>query len=190
MDTAKTFEEDARFPTFTRLDTESLVGSVLLGLVFVLVQQVAHRIDAVINPACVIVGGVTWATMTGLVVLLYRQPAGIITAEVAAFVALATGLSPLAVFFIPANGLGSLTFSLVVRKSLKITWTKLFLAQLLTNVVGNLCIAVGLKFILNLPIAVILVAAGITTAAGTIGGTILTKLIYENLVQSGLVKCR
>ncbi len=44
------------------MNTKSLVGAVLLGLVFVLVQQIAHRIDALINPACVIIGGVTWAT--------------------------------------------------------------------------------------------------------------------------------
>ncbi len=47
------------------VNTKILVGAVLLGLVFVLVQQIAHRIDAMINPASVIIGGVTWATFTG-----------------------------------------------------------------------------------------------------------------------------
>jgi hypothetical protein len=98
------------------INTKSLVGAVLLGLVFVLVQQIAHRIGALINPASVIIGGVTWATFTGLVVLLYRQPAGIITAEVAAFTGLATGLSILAPFFILANGAGSIVYSLVSWK--------------------------------------------------------------------------
>ena len=173
---------------FSRADTRAFVGAVLLGLVFVLVQQVAHRIDAVINPACVIVGGVTWATMTALVVLIFRQPAGIITGEVAAFVALATGLSPLAVFFIPANGLGSLAYSLVAWKLTMKKWSHHFLAQATTNIVGNLCVAVGLKVILNLPLSVILVAASITTAAGIIGGTILTKLIHANILKSGVVR--
>jgi hypothetical protein len=188
MNTAKVLAQDGRSLTFTRVDTESLVGAVLFGLVFVLVQQVAHRIDAVINPACVIVGGVTWATMTALVALLYRQPAGFITGEVAALVALATGLSPLALFFIPANGLGSLAFSLVVRNCTNITWSRILLAQIAANVVGNVCVAVGLRTILNLPYPVIGIAAAITCLAGIIGGTILTKLIYGNLVRSGLTR--
>lgn len=170
-----------------RVDTRSLVGAVLLGLVFVVVQQLAHRIDAVINPACVIVGGVTWATMTGLVVLLYGQPAGLITAEVAALVAVATGLSPLALFFIPANGFGSLAYSLATWKSSTLTWPRHLVAQVVTNVTGNICVAVGLRVILNLPWSVIYVAAAITTAFGIVGGTILTKLIYDNVRRSGLV---
>jgi len=173
---------------FVRSDTKALVGSVLLGLVFVLVQQIAHRIDAMINPASVIVGGVTWATFTGLVVLLFRQPAGLITAEVAAFAALATGLSPLAPFFILANGFGSLVFSLVAWKLSIKTWFHHLIAQILTNVGGNICVAFGLKGILHLPLPVIFVASSITTLAGIIGGTIFTKLIYDNVLKSGLLR--
>jgi len=170
------------------VNTKSLVGAVLLGLVFVLVQQIAHRIDALINPACVIIGGVTWATFTGLVVLLYRQPAGLITAEVAAFAALATGLSVLAPFFLLANGAGSLMYSLVSWKCSMKTWGHHFLAQLATNLIGNFFVALGLRALLHLPFGVILIAAGITTTAGVIGGTILTKKIYENIARAGLIK--
>jgi hypothetical protein len=176
-----------RQPLFL-VSTKSLVGAVLLGLAFVLVQQIAHRIDALINPACVIIGGVTWATFTGLVVLLYRQPAGLITAEVAAFTALATGLSVLAPFFILANGAGSLIYSLVSWKCSMRTWGHHFMAQLATNLVGNLFVAIGLSVLLHLPHKVILIAAGITTTAGVIGGTILTKKIYENITRAGLIK--
>ncbi|MTI55917.1 hypothetical protein [Geosporobacter ferrireducens] len=172
----------------TRFDTKALVGAVLLGVVFVLVQQIAHRIDAVINPASVIVGGVTWATFTGLVVLLFRQPAGIITAEIQAFIALATGLSPLAPFFIPANGLGSLAYSLVSWKLSMDKWSHHLLAQIVTNVLGNICVSIGLYVILKLPIPVIIVASGITTLAGVVGGTILTKVIYDNIVKSGVLR--
>lgn len=171
----------------TRFDTKALVGAVFLGVVFVLVQQIAHRIDAVINPASVIVGGITWATFTGLVVLLFRQPAGIITAEVQAFIALATGLSPLALFFIPANGLSSLAYSLVSWKLSMDKWSHHLLAQIVTNVVGNICVAIGLHVILKLPVPIILVAAGMTTTAGIIGGTILTKIIYDNVRKSGVL---
>jgi hypothetical protein len=170
------------------VNTRSLVGAVLLGLAFVLVQQIAHRIDALINPACVIIGGVTWATFTGLVVLLYGQPAGLITAEVAAFTALASGLSVLAPFFILANGAGSIVYSLVSWKCSMRSWVHHFLAQLVTNLIGNFFVAVGLRVLLHLPYKVILIAAGITTTAGVIGGTILTKKIVENINRAGLVK--
>jgi hypothetical protein len=171
-----------------RVDTRSLVGSVLLGLVFVLVQQVAHRIDALISPAVVIVGGVTWATFTGLVVLLFRQPAGLITAEVAAFVAVASGLSPLAMFFIPANGLGSITYSLVSCKLPMRTLLHHLIPQVFTNLVGNACVAIGLRIILNVPWPIILLLAAITSTAGIIGGTLLTRLFYNNVIKSGVVK--
>jgi hypothetical protein len=164
------------------------VGSVLLGLVFVLVQQVAHRIDALISPAVVIVGGVTWATFMGLVVLLFSQPAGLITAEVAAFVAVASGLSPLAMFFIPANGLGSITYSLVSCKLPMRTLLHHLIPQVFTNLVGNACVAVGLRVILNLPWPIILFLAAITSTAGIIGGTLLTRLVYNNVIKSGVVK--
>ncbi len=185
-------QNNASFLTVNRqslflVNTKSLVGAVLLGLVFVLVQQIAHRIDALINPASVIIGGVTWATFTGLIVLLYRQPAGLITAEVAAFTGLATGLSVLAPFFILANGAGSIVYSLVSWKLPMKTWGHHFLAQLATNVIGNLFVAIGLHVLLHLPTGVILIAAGITTAAGVIGGTILTKKIYESVYRAGLI---
>jgi hypothetical protein len=175
-------------PSLLLVNTKSLVGAVLLGLVFVLVQQIAHRIDALINPASVIIGGVTWATFTGLVVLLYRQPAGLITAEVAAFTGLATGLSVLAPFFILANGAGSIAYSLVAWKLSMKTWGQHFLAQVATNLIGNLFVAIGLRVLLHLPTGVILIAAGITTVAGVIGGTILTKKIYESVDRAGLIK--
>lgn len=185
MDNQSATIQKNRLGLFT-VNTKTLVGAVLLGLVFVLVQQIAHRIDAMINPASVIIGGVTWATFTGLVVLIYRQPAGLITAEIAAFTGLATGLSVLAPFFIPANGAGSIVYSLIARKLPMNRWSHHFWAQLATNITGNFFVALGLYFILHLPLPVIFIAASITTAAGVIGGTILTKKIFESVQRAGL----
>ncbi|ATW28784.1 hypothetical protein DCMF_20895 [Candidatus Formimonas warabiya] len=172
---------------FGRMDTKALVGAVFLGIVFVLVQQVAHRIDAMINPSCVIIGGVTWAIFTGLVVLLFKQPAGLITSEVQALVAVASGLSPLAPFFIPANGLASLGYSLVAWKLSMDKWSHHLLAQIVSNILGNICVGIGLSVILHLPMPVILIASGITTLAGIIGGTVFTKIIYDNVKKSGVI---
>jgi len=171
---------------FWRTDTRALVGAVVLGVAFVLVQQVAHRIDAVLWPTLIIIGGITWATFTGLITLIYRQPGGIIMGETQALVAVATGLSPLALFFIPANGFGSLAYGAVAWRLSMERWSHHFLAQLACNVVGNACIAVGLYVVLGLPTPVVLVSSAVTAAAGTVGSTILTRRIYTAVRSSGL----
>ena len=172
----------------TRFDTRALVGAVILGIVFVLVQQVAHRIDAMINPANTIIGGITWAMFTGLTVLLFKQPAGLITVEVQALVAVASGLSPLSVFFIPANGVASIGYTLVTWKCSMEKWSHHLLAQIVSNVLGNIVVGIGLYVVLALPIPVILISSTITTIVGVIGGTVLTKKVYDSIRRSGILK--
>lgn len=171
-----------------RFDTKALVGAVILGIVFVLVQQIAHRIDALINPANTLIGGVTWAMFTGLTVLLFKQPAGLITVEVQALVAVASGLSPLSVFFIPANGVASIGYSFVTWKCSMEKWSHHLLAQIVANVLGNIIVGIGLYVVLALPIPVILFSSFITTLAGVVGGTLLTKKVYDNINKSGVLK--
>ncbi|RBP63800.1 hypothetical protein DES36_10916 [Alkalibaculum bacchi] len=172
----------------TRFDTKALVGAVILGIVFVLVQQIAHRIDALINPASTIIGGVTWAMFTGLTVLLFKQPAGLITVEVQALVAVASGLSPLSIFFIPSNGLASIGYTLVTWKFSMEKWSHHLLAQIVSNVLGNIVVGIGLYMVLAVPIPAILVSSTITTLVGVVGGTILTKKVYEGIHKSGVLK--
>jgi hypothetical protein len=172
---------------FWSTTTRALVGAVILGLAFVLVQQVSQRIDALLWPPLIIIGGITWATFTGLITLIYRQPAGFIMGETQALIAVGTGLSPVAIFFIPANGLGSLAYSLVAWKLPMTSWSHHFLAQLATNVVGNVCVAIGLLTTLKLPLSVVIVSSTVTAAAGTVGATILTKRLSESIRRAGLV---
>ena len=170
-----------------RTDTKALVGAVILGVVSMLLQQVSMRIDAAIWTPLIILGGITWATLTGLIPLIFRQPAGIIMGETQAVIAMATGLSPVALFFIPANGLSSLAYSLVAWKLSMEKWSHHFLAQLVTNVVGNICVGYGLYVVLKLPLQVAIISSSITAAAGVIGATILTKTIADRLHKAGLV---
>lgn len=170
-----------------RTDTKALVGAVVMGIAFVLVQQIAHRIDNMIWPTLIIIGGITWATFTGLITLIFRQPAGIIMGETQAVIAIASGLSPIAVFFVPANGLGSLAYSMVARKLSMEKWSHHFLAQLVNNVVGNACVAVGLLTILKLPLPIVIISSAITAGAGIVGSTILTKVLVDSLRRAGLI---
>src|SRR5207302_6395386 len=94
-----------------RTDTKALVGGVLLGIVLVLVNQVATRLDAVINPSAGFVSGSTTAVIIGLAVRLFRQPAGIITGEIQAFIAIATASNPLAPAFLITNAVEPLAYS-------------------------------------------------------------------------------
>jgi hypothetical protein len=171
---------------FWRTDTRALMGAIFMGLTFVLSQQVAHRIDGVLWPTLVIMGGISWATFTGLAVLLFRQPAALIMGGVQALIAVGTGLSPLAPFFIPANASGALVYSLVSARLSMERWSHHLIAQLATNLAGNLWVALGLYVILDLPVPVILVSSTITATAGTIGSSILTRRLHRSVVRSGL----
>jgi hypothetical protein len=119
--------------------------------------------------------------------LIFGQPAGVIMGETQALIAIATGLSPLALFFIPANGLGSLAYSLVARGLTMEKWSHHLAAQILCNVVGNLCVCIGLLTILHLPLLVAVISSSITAAASIAGSTILTKLLADALRKSGLI---
>lgn len=171
-----------------RTDTKSLVGGVVMGVAFMLIQQVSGRIDLVLSPALFLISGITWATFTGVISIIFKQPAGIIMGETQGAIAVATGLSPVALFFLPANGLGTLAFSLVAWKLAMDKWSHFFLAQVATNLVGNLCVGMGLYFILKLPFNVVLISSGITAGVSIIGGTIMTKLIVDGLRKSGLTQ--
>ena len=160
---------------------------VILGVVSMILQQVSMRIDQAIWTPLIILGGITWATLTGLITLQYGQPSGIIMGETQAIIALVTGLSPVALFFIPANFLSSLAYSLVAWKLSMDKWSHHFLAQCATNIVGNICVGFGLYSILKLPPNVAIVSSCITALAGIIGATILTKLISDALHRSGIV---
>jgi hypothetical protein len=173
--------------TFWRTDTRALVGAVILGVVSMLLQQVSIRLDQVIWPPLIILGGIAWATFTGLITLIFRQPAGIIMGETQAFIAIATGLSPVALFFVPANLLSSLAYSVVAQKLSMQKWSHHFIAQLATNIVGNICVAFGLYSILKLPVQVVIISSAVTAGAGIIGATILTKLAVNALRRSGLI---
>ena len=170
-----------------RTDTKALVGSVIIGIVMLIMMQVTGRIDAVLDPTLLLFNGTCWAFFTGLIVLMYKQPAGIIAGLVEAFVAMATAYSPLAFFFIFANTVGSIAYSLI---SIGFSMKKLshhILAMLGCTATGNFCVMLGLIYVLHLDWKVALVTSSITTLVGTIVAGILTKSVYEALQKSTLL---
>lgn len=180
--------ETERPAGFWRMDVRSLVGGVFFGIVMALLVALGDRTDtALTGGTFLIFGGVSWAAIMGISTMLCRQPAGMIAGLMEAAVSMATGASPLAPTFFVVNAAGSLAYSLVAWKLPMRSWMQHLLAQIAGNVVGNALVGVGLFYILNLPIDVILVSSAITAVASIIGGTVLTKSIAGVIAKSGLL---
>jgi len=170
-----------------RADTKALVGAVIIGIVFVIMEQVTGRIDGLLDPTLLLLNGTCWAFFTGLIVLMYQQPAGMIAGLVEAVAAMATGYSPLAFFFLFANVIGSIAYSLVAKNFSMKKLSHHILAQLACNVTGNLCVMVGLIYIVHLDWKIALLSSAITTLVATIVAGVLTKSVYGALQKSALL---
>ncbi len=173
---------------FWRFDLKAIVGGVFLGLVMALLVGLGDRADtALTGGAFPILGGVSWATMMGISTLLCGQPGGMIAGLIQGFVDIATGASPLAPIFPIVNAVGSLAYFLVAWRLPMDRWSHHLVAQIAGNLTGDALVAVGLYYILDLPVPVILVSTGVTAVSSIIGGTILTRLVAEAVRRSGVL---
>ncbi|AHF08032.1 hypothetical protein [Desulfitobacterium metallireducens] len=170
-----------------RTDTRALVGSVIVGIVFLISMQVTGRIDGILDPTLLLLNGTAWSFFTGLIILMYKQPAGIIAGLLEAIVAMATAYSPLAFFFLFANTIGSISYSLIERKLSMEKLSHHILAQIGCNVTGNLCVMVGLIYVIHLDWKVALFSSALTTLVATIVAGILTLKVYSALQKSALI---
>lgn len=170
-----------------RTDTKALVGSVIIGIVMLIMMQVTGRIDAILDPTFLLLNGTCWAFFTGLIVLMYKQPAGIIAGIVEAVVAMATGYSPLAFFFLFANIIGSIVYSLIARNFSIEKLSHHILAMLGCTISGNLCVMVGLIYAFKLTWQYALFTSSVTTVVGFIVAGILTKYVFGALKKSALI---
>ena len=174
--------------TFWRFDLRAIVSGVFFGIVMVLLVGLGDRADTTLTGGTFLIfGGITWAATMGVSTLLGRQPAGVIAGLIQGFVAIGLGASPLAITFPVVNAAGSLAYALVAWKLPMKTWLHHLLAQIAGNLIGNVLVSVGLFYLLELPVEVILVSSAITFTVGTIGGTMLTKYISEAISKSGVL---
>ncbi|UWG98823.1 hypothetical protein LPY66_08555 [Dehalobacter sp. DCM] len=175
--------------TFFRTDTKALVGSVLLGIVFVIACQATGFLDNLLptgKAGMYLINGTVWASFTALIVLLYKQPAGIIAGEVEAVISI--WYSPLWIAFIFANAIGSLAVSFVAARCSMEKWWHHILAMFLCNVLGNICVGIGLVIIFGVPVKVAVVESLIVIAVCWPLSTIITKVVYDSIKKSGLVR--
>lgn len=174
---------------FFRTDTKALVGSILLGIVFVIACQATGFIDNLLptgKAGMYLINGTVWASFTALIVLLYKQPAGIIAGEVEALISI--WYSPLWIVFVFANAIGSLAVSFVAAKCSMEKWWHHILAMFFCNVLGNIVVGVGLVKVYQLPINVAIIETLIIIAVCWPFSTVLTKLTYDSIKKSGLIQ--
>lgn len=174
---------------FFRTDTKALVGGVVLGIVFVIACQISGQIDNLLptgKAGMYLINGSIWAFFTGLITLTYRQPAGLIAAEVEALISI--WYSPLWIAFIFANGIASIAISVVASKLDMTKWWHHIVAQFFCNFLGNACLCVGLVKIFNMPVNVAIIESLIIVAVCWPISTVLTKLSYDKVKKSGLAK--
>ncbi|TAK33703.1 MAG: hypothetical protein EPO21_12135 [Chloroflexota bacterium] len=173
---------------FARFDTKAIIGGVFFGIVMVLVLQITDRADvALTGGSFLIFGGISWAGIMGVSTLLCRQPGGVIAGLIQGVLAIVTGASPLAPTFPIVNAAGSLAYSVVASRLSMNSWIHHVLAQAAGNIVGNLLVAVGLFYILHLPVEIIILSSGVTAVVSIIGGTLLTKLVSDAVAKSGVL---
>lgn len=175
--------------TIFRTDTKALVGAVILGIIFVIVCQATGFIDNLLptgKAGMYLINGTFWAFFTAIIPLLYKQPAGIIAAEIEAV--LSIWYSPLWIAFIVANAVGSICVSFIAKHCSMDKWRHYIFIQFVVNLLGNAIIGVGLVKIYGLPVNVAVVESLIITAVCWPFSTVMTKYVYQSMKKSGLVK--
>ena len=172
-----------------RTDTKALVGAVILGIVFVIACQATGFIDNLLpwgKAGMYLINGSVWAFFTGIITLLYKQPAGVIAGEVEAIISI--WYSPLWLCFIFANAIGSIAMSVVASKLSMEKWWHHIVSQFFVTFLGNCCVFVGLIKIYGVPVVVALWETAIIIVVTWIVATILQKFVYDALKKSGLSK--
>jgi hypothetical protein len=172
-----------------RWDLKAIVGSVLFGVLMTVLGSVVERVDtALTGGAFVILGAVNFYTIAALATLLFRLPGGIITGQTNALIAVATGSSPMAPWFIPTNAAFAVLYALVVWKMKMDQWWHHLVATAIGVWGSMLFILWGLLATLNLPMNIALTSYVVTSLAGTIGATILSVLIARAVDRSRVLQ--
>ncbi len=172
-----------------RWDLKAIVGSVLFGVLLTVLAAVFERIDtALTGGSFVILGAVNFYTISALATLFFRLPGGILTGETNALIAIATGTSPMAPWFVPTNAVFPILYVLVAWKLRMDEWWH-HLVAVAVGVWGSMLIILwGLLVTIELPLSIALTSYAITSVAGTVGATILSIIISRAVDKSRVLQ--
>ena len=172
-----------------KTDTKSLIGAIVMGIVFVLACQISGQIDNFFpwgKIGMYLINGSCWAFFTGLITLLYKQPGGLIAAEVEAMISVM--YSPLWIAFIFANAVGSIWVSIIDSKFAMTKWSHFILAQGGVCILGNTIVGFGLVFFLGIPVNIAIIQTIGLILVNWLVSTIAIKKAYEAILKSGLIR--
>lgn len=172
-----------------RWDLKAIVGGVLFGVLMTVLAQVMERLDtALTGGAFVILGAVNFYTIASLSTLLFRLPGGIITGLTNALIAIATATSPMAPWFVPTNVVFAVVYALVVWRMRMDRWTDYLVAAVVGVWTSMLIILWGLLVTIKLPMNIALTSYLVTSLAGTVGATALTKVFSAAVDRSRVMQ--
>jgi len=171
-----------------RTDTRSLVGSVLMGVLMVLMVGLGDRIDASLSGgAFPIFGGVAWAITMALSALFFGLPGALIAGEMQAVMDLALGV-PLAPAFMIANAAGPLVFILVSHRLPMLSLMDYLAALAPAVIVGNICVAVFLVVALQVPVEAVLISVFVVVTISIIAGVFAVRAVAEAVWRSRVLE--
>lgn len=171
-----------------RTDSKAIIGSVILGILWLLISQASGAIDNMFfwgKAGMLILNGAVWAIATAVIVLTYKQPAGIIAGLVEGVTSMF--YSPaLWVFLTLANVAGALIYTLCDRLMAMDRMSHHFIAQIVNNYIGNAIVGVGLYVVYDLPANAAVLCSLITATAGWIISAPVTAAVMKKITKSGL----
>jgi hypothetical protein len=172
-----------------RWDLKALVGGVLFGVLMTVLGQIMERLDtALTGGAFVILGAINFYTIASLSTLLFRLPGGIITGLTNALIAIASGTSPMAPWFVPTNVLFAVVYALVIWRMRMDQFQHYLVAAIVGVWLSMLVILYGLLVTIKLPMNVAITSYVVTSIAGTVGATVLTMLIAKAVDRSRVLQ--
>jgi hypothetical protein len=180
-------DDRAPIQPLLRTDVRSLVGSVMMGVLMVLIVSLGDRIDASLSGgAFPIFGGVAWAITMALSALFFGLPGALIAGEIQAVMDLALAV-PLAPAFIVANAVGPVVFALVAHRLPMRSIVHYLIALAPAVILGNLCVAVFLVWALQVPVGVLLVSELVVIAASIGAGVFAVRAVAEAVWRSRIL---
>lgn len=172
-----------------RWDLKAIVGGVLFGVLMTVLAQIMERLDtALTGGAFVVLGGVNFYTIASLSTLLFRLPGGLITGLTNALIAIATGTSPMAPWFVPTNAAFAIVYALVIWRLRMDRWQHYLLGAVIGVWLSMLIIMWGLLVTIKLPMNVAFTSYVVTSLAGTVGATVLTMIIAKAVDKSRVLQ--
>lgn len=172
-----------------RWDLKSIVGGVLFGVLMTVLAQIMERLDtALTGGAFVVLGGVNFYTIAALSTLLFRLPGGLITGLTNALIAITTGTSPMAPWFVPTNAAFAIIYALVIWRLRMDQWRDYLIAAIVGVWLSMLIIMWGLLVTIKLPMGVAFTSYVVTSIAGTVGATVLTMIIAKAVDKSRVLQ--